>query len=156
MLKTTTTCDSPPLICPTSDTDKLAILTTTFAELMSSPTNRKNGIASSASEFDAVKNLLDDRGQRDVGKGCADEDAGQQRERHGYAEISEKQEAERHQRQDDGSAHGCRLPARSVTIGGTAKLSSAGSGWSNPFLMPLTSCSIVNSAISTPDKGMTA
>src|SRR5882724_10274247 len=49
MLKTTTTCDSPPLICPTSDSDRLAIRTTTFAELMSSPTRRKNGIASSAS-----------------------------------------------------------------------------------------------------------
>src|ERR1700720_1222529 len=50
MLKTTTTCDSPPLIWPTSDTDRLAIRTTTLAELISSPTNRKNGIASSASE----------------------------------------------------------------------------------------------------------
>ena len=50
MLKTTTTCDSPPLICPTSETDRFAILTTTLAELMSSPTRRKKGIASSASE----------------------------------------------------------------------------------------------------------
>ena len=50
MLKTTTTCDSPPLIWPTSDTDRLAIRTTTLAELISSPTSRKNGIASSASE----------------------------------------------------------------------------------------------------------
>src|ERR1700681_2746870 len=50
MLKTTTTCDSPPLMCPTSDNDKLAIRTTTLAELMSSPTSRKNGMASSASE----------------------------------------------------------------------------------------------------------
>src|SRR5450631_460416 len=50
MLKTTTTCDSPPRICPTSDSDRFAILTTTLAELMSSPTRRKNGIASSASE----------------------------------------------------------------------------------------------------------
>src|SRR6185312_12450547 len=47
---TTTTCDNPPLICPTSDTERLAIRTTTLAELMSSPTRRKNGIASSASE----------------------------------------------------------------------------------------------------------
>src|ERR1043165_8105226 len=46
---TTTTCDSPPLIWPTSDTDRLAMRTTTLAELMSSPTSRKNGIASSAS-----------------------------------------------------------------------------------------------------------
>src|SRR4051812_39624797 len=50
MLNTTTTCDSPPLIWPTSDSDKLAIRTTTLAELISSPTSRKNGIASSASE----------------------------------------------------------------------------------------------------------
>src|ERR1700709_1404197 len=47
---TTTTWDSPPLIWPTSDSDRLAIRTTTLAELMSSPTKRKNGIASSASE----------------------------------------------------------------------------------------------------------
>src|SRR6266481_2471958 len=50
MLKTTTTCDNPPLIWPTSDNDRLAIRTTTLAELMSSPTKRKKGIASSASE----------------------------------------------------------------------------------------------------------
>ena len=50
MLKTTTTCDSPPLIWPTSDNDKFAIRTTTLAELMSSPTRRKNGIANNASE----------------------------------------------------------------------------------------------------------
>ncbi|MGY4593867.1 hypothetical protein ACVWXL_001613 [Bradyrhizobium sp. GM22.5] len=50
MLKTTTTCDRPPLMWPTRDTERLAIRTTTLAELMSSPTSRKNGIASSASE----------------------------------------------------------------------------------------------------------
>src|SRR3954447_4227283 len=50
MLKTTTTCESPPLMWPTSESDRLAIRTTTFAELMSSPTSRKKGIASSASE----------------------------------------------------------------------------------------------------------
>src|ERR1700712_458231 len=47
---TTTTWDNPPLIWPTSDKDRFAIRTTTLAELMSSPTSRKNGIASSASE----------------------------------------------------------------------------------------------------------
>src|ERR1700753_3619428 len=50
MLNTTTTCDNPPLMCPTRDSDRLAMRTTTLAELMSSPTSRKNGIASSASE----------------------------------------------------------------------------------------------------------
>src|SRR5436309_13382656 len=50
MLNTTTTCDNPPLIWPTSDSERLAIRTTTFAELINSPTSRKNGIASSASE----------------------------------------------------------------------------------------------------------
>src|SRR3954453_19885480 len=50
MLNTTTTCDTPPLICPTSDSDRLAIRTTTLAELMSSPTSRKKGKANSASE----------------------------------------------------------------------------------------------------------
>jgi len=47
---TTTTCDSPPLMCPTSDSERLAIRTTTLAELINSPTSRKKGIASSASE----------------------------------------------------------------------------------------------------------
>src|SRR5258708_2632625 len=47
---TTTTCDSPPLMWPTSDTERLAMRTTTLAELISSPTSRKKGIASSASE----------------------------------------------------------------------------------------------------------
>src|ERR1700749_3353903 len=47
---TTTTCDSPPLIWPTSDTQILAMRPTTFAELMGSATRGKNGIASSASE----------------------------------------------------------------------------------------------------------
>ena len=50
MLNTTTTCDSPPRMCPTSATDRVAIRCTTLAELISSPTSRKNGIASSASE----------------------------------------------------------------------------------------------------------
>src|SRR3954469_4376426 len=53
MLNTTTTCDSPPLIWPTSDSDRLAIRTTTLAELINSPTSRKNGIATSASESTA-------------------------------------------------------------------------------------------------------
>src|SRR5437660_12681592 len=54
---TTTTCDSPPLMCPTSDKDRLAIRTTTLAELMSSPTSRKDGIASSASESTLSKTV---------------------------------------------------------------------------------------------------
>src|ERR1700674_3938336 len=49
MLKTVTTCDRPPRTCPTSVSDRLATLTTTFEELISSPTRRKNGIASNAS-----------------------------------------------------------------------------------------------------------
>src|ERR1700709_975928 len=47
---TTTTCDSPPLIWPTSGRDRLGIGTTTLAELMSSPPGRASGIPSSASE----------------------------------------------------------------------------------------------------------
>src|SRR5689334_7685037 len=49
MLKAVTTCESPPQIWPTSAIERLATRTTTLAELISSPTNRKNGIASSAS-----------------------------------------------------------------------------------------------------------
>jgi hypothetical protein len=49
MLNTVTTCESPPRMCPTSASDRLATRITTFDELISSPTSRKNGIASSAS-----------------------------------------------------------------------------------------------------------
>src|SRR5205814_9764287 len=55
MLKPRTTRDSPPLICPNNFIDSLAIRTTTLAQLMSSPTNRKNGTASSASESSQSK-----------------------------------------------------------------------------------------------------
>src|ERR1700757_2883454 len=50
MLNTVTTCDRPPRIWPTSASDRLTMRTTTLAELISSPTRRKNGMASSASE----------------------------------------------------------------------------------------------------------
>ena len=50
MLNTVTTCDRPPRMWPTSASDRLVIRLTTLAELISSPTSRKNGIASSASE----------------------------------------------------------------------------------------------------------
>ena len=50
MLNTATVCDRPPRIWPTRASDRLEIRTTTLAELISSPTSRKNGIASSASE----------------------------------------------------------------------------------------------------------
>ena len=50
MLNTATVCDRPPRMCPTRASDRLEMRTTTLAELMSSPTSRKNGIASRASE----------------------------------------------------------------------------------------------------------
>ena len=50
MLNTVTTCDRPPRMWPTSASDRLVMRCTTLAELISSPTSRKNGIASSASE----------------------------------------------------------------------------------------------------------
>ena len=95
--KTVTTCDSPPRTCPTSAMDRLAMRMTTLAELISSPTSRKNGMASSASCIHAVEHFLDDRGERYIGNQRADENAGQQRKRHGHAEIAEEQETERHQ-----------------------------------------------------------
>src|SRR4030081_3969566 len=45
MLKTVTTCDRPPRICPTSVSERLATRTTTSDELISSPTRRQNAIA---------------------------------------------------------------------------------------------------------------
>jgi hypothetical protein len=50
MLNTATTWPSPPRMWPTSAWDRLAIRITTLAEVISSPTRRKNGTASSASE----------------------------------------------------------------------------------------------------------
>ena len=50
MLNTATTWPSPPRMWPTSACDKSAMRITTSAEVISSPTSRKNGTASSASE----------------------------------------------------------------------------------------------------------
>src|ERR1700682_5507785 len=44
MLKTVTTCDRPPRICPTRASDRFTTRTTTFEELINSPTRRKNGM----------------------------------------------------------------------------------------------------------------
>src|SRR5262249_45569016 len=104
---------------------------------------------------DTVKDFLDDRGERDVGQDGADEHAGHQREWHGHAEIAEEQEADRHQRENDGGAHG-RTPSLLPSTIGIVPSSSGGSGWSKPLRRPLTSCSMVNSAISTPEIGMIA
>ena len=49
MLKTVTTWASPPRTCPTSACDKLAMRTTTLAEVINSPTSRKNGTANNGS-----------------------------------------------------------------------------------------------------------
>ena len=50
MLNTVVTWARPPRIWPTSACDSSAMRSMTFAEVMSSPTSRKNGIAISASE----------------------------------------------------------------------------------------------------------
>ena len=47
---TVVTCARPPRIWPTSACDSSAMRITTLAEVISSPTSRKNGIAISASE----------------------------------------------------------------------------------------------------------
>jgi len=49
MLNTVTTCASPPRIWPTIAWLNSAMRTTTLAEVINSPTRRKNGIAISAS-----------------------------------------------------------------------------------------------------------
>src|SRR5262249_50131274 len=105
---------------------------------------------------DAVKDLLDDCSERDIGQDGADEHARHQRERHGHAEIAEEQEADRHQREDDGCAHGRTPSLLPSTIGMVPSSSSGGSGWSKPLRRPLTNCSTVNSAIRTPEIGMMA
>jgi len=50
MLNTVVTCASPPRIWPTSACDSSAMRMTTLAEVISSPTSRKKGIAIRASE----------------------------------------------------------------------------------------------------------
>jgi hypothetical protein len=52
MEKTTTTCDKPPLMCPTSDTERFD---------QEEERDREQRFA-----VDAVKDLLDDRSQRHV------------------------------------------------------------------------------------------
>ena len=49
MLNTVTTCASPPRKCPTSVCARLIMRCVTLADVISSPTSRKNGTASSAS-----------------------------------------------------------------------------------------------------------
>ena len=49
MLKIVTTCASPPRRCPTSVCDSVIIRPVTLADVMRSPTSRKNGTASRAS-----------------------------------------------------------------------------------------------------------
>src|SRR5258708_8504315 len=55
MLNSVTTCARPPRIWPISACDKAIIRPTTLAEVISSPTNRKNGTAKSASESMPLK-----------------------------------------------------------------------------------------------------
>ena len=54
--KTVVTCASPPRMCPTSACDSSAIRITTLAEVINSPTSRKNGIAIRASESIPLNN----------------------------------------------------------------------------------------------------
>ena len=69
MLNTVTTCARPPRIWPTSvqrQVDRSAA--TTLAELISSPTSRKNGMASSASESMPSNIFCMIAAKRDVGE----------------------------------------------------------------------------------------
>ncbi len=50
MLNTVVTCARPPRTCPTSACDNSAMRITTLAEVINSPTSRKNGIAIRLSE----------------------------------------------------------------------------------------------------------
>src|SRR5712691_9353950 len=55
MLNSVTTCARPPRIWPISACERAIIRPTTLAEVISSPTNRKNGTANSASESMPLK-----------------------------------------------------------------------------------------------------
>ena len=56
MLNTVVTCARPPRTWPTSACDSSAMRMTTLAEVINSPTSRKNGIAISASESMPLNN----------------------------------------------------------------------------------------------------
>ena len=63
MLNTVTTCARPPRTCPISACDSVIIRAVTLADVMSSPTSRKNGTASSASTSMPLKScaMIDGR-----------------------------------------------------------------------------------------------
>ena len=77
----------------------------TFADVISSPTRRKNGIAIKRFRIDAVEQLPDDRLQRDRRQHRADDDARHQRKRHRHAEIAQRQEQQRHDQEDRAVRH---------------------------------------------------
>src|ERR1700735_3112388 len=91
MLKTVVTWASPPRMWPTSACDNSAMRTTTFADVISSPTRRKNGIAIKASEPTPVKPLPDNRLQRDRRQHRANDNSRHERKRHRHAEITQRE-----------------------------------------------------------------
>ena len=86
MLNTATTWLRPPRYGRPASARDWSTRCTTLAELISSPTSRKNGMASSASESTPSNIFCTIAGEGDVGEGRADDHAGNQRERHRHAE----------------------------------------------------------------------
>ena len=127
MLKTVTTCDRPPRIWPTSASDRLVILLTTLAEVMSSPTSRKNGIASRASESMPSKIFWTIAGNVTSVNAAPTNTPAMSENATGHAQVAEEQEQHRHHRQDQRRAHRPRS-ARALLIGVMASSSSGGSG----------------------------
>ena len=92
MLNTVTTCARPPRRWPTSACDKVAMRTTTLAEVISSPTSRKNGTASSASESTPLNSWPMIEGRLIGVSNVADQHARDQEKATGTPEIAEDQE----------------------------------------------------------------
>jgi len=128
MLKTTTTCDSPPLMCPTSDSDRFGDPHHHVRRTHEFAAKRKKGIASNASESTPSKTFWMIAASETSVSSAPTKNARQQRKRHGHTEIAEEQEAECHQSENDRRAHGRALIWTSASTDGISRSCSGGSG----------------------------
>ena len=145
MLKIVTTCASPPRRCPTSVCDSVIMRTVTLADVMRSPTSRKNGTASSASVSMPLKSCAIIEARLTGVNAVTTSTDRDQREGHRHAHIAEEQEQKPHQEDE---------PA--IGRHSDFLFSSASDVPAKPFFQPLTICSMMKMATSTPHSGMAA
>ena len=130
---------------PTSVCARRIMRLVTSADVISSPTSRKNGTASRISES-MPWNICPTIDCMLIGRQAAGhQHAGHQRERDRHAHVAENQKKAGHEQQDRAVGH-LTIPAKS----------SASSGPSKPCRQPLMICSSENSTISAPAIGTLA